>query len=328
MEKLNNLQVDPSWNTEKTSNEGEEEDEEELLLDEEEEKKLRSAKKKNCSGLRDIQISTVDAFQGAEKDVILLACSRTTKLGFSDSPKRLNVALTRAKKNLIILGKVSVLSEDKLWKAVIHHAQIIERGLQSCLHILSNGDFSPSSISPYVASSFQTTPLVPNQLPLTLNSLAPSLSNSVNPSSHFLIDFDQEMKLLMEAEAQEASQSIQEEILFNEKEEEVEEDRENFSEFRKYSLNVLEDEEEEKEELPFAPYQERNEEDNLDVLEEEGRRESGKKEFETEDPQLSLGSEANFQQQTFQKNNSPQQSTSNFSLELDNFLEEEEGEEN
>lgn len=48
--------------------------------------------------LRDIQVSTVDAFQGAEKDVILLACSRTTGLGFSDSPNRLNVALTRSKR--------------------------------------------------------------------------------------------------------------------------------------------------------------------------------------------------------------------------------------
>jgi hypothetical protein len=44
------------------------------------------------------EVSTVDACQGSEKEIIILACSRTTGLGFSVSPKRINVALTRAKR--------------------------------------------------------------------------------------------------------------------------------------------------------------------------------------------------------------------------------------
>lgn len=51
-----------------------------------------------------IQISTVDAFQGAEKDIIILSCVRSKQgLGFIDSPNRINVALTRAKHHLIVV---------------------------------------------------------------------------------------------------------------------------------------------------------------------------------------------------------------------------------
>jgi hypothetical protein len=70
-----------------------------------------------------VQSSTVDAFQGAEKDVIVVSCSRTTKRGFIDSPNRLNVALTRAKHHLIIVGSVEVLQGSPLWARVIETAQ-------------------------------------------------------------------------------------------------------------------------------------------------------------------------------------------------------------
>jgi superfamily I DNA and/or RNA helicase len=38
---------------------------------------------------------TVDAFQGAEKEVIIMTTSRTDRRGFIDDPNRLNVSLTR-----------------------------------------------------------------------------------------------------------------------------------------------------------------------------------------------------------------------------------------
>ena len=50
-----------------------------------------------------VAVSTVDAFQGAEKDVIVLSPVRRSYSSFTDDPQRLNVALTRAKRHLVIL---------------------------------------------------------------------------------------------------------------------------------------------------------------------------------------------------------------------------------
>ena len=51
-----------------------------------------------------IQVSTVDAFQGGEREIIILSCVRSSGTGFMDSTKRMNVALTRAKRHLVIVG--------------------------------------------------------------------------------------------------------------------------------------------------------------------------------------------------------------------------------
>jgi superfamily I DNA and/or RNA helicase len=85
-----------------------------------------------------VQVSTVDAFQGAEKDVIILSVSRTTKLGFSDSPKRLNVAITRARRHLIIVGNAPLLTSNSAWEAVVGPAISTVGGLQSCTKIITS----------------------------------------------------------------------------------------------------------------------------------------------------------------------------------------------
>lgn len=51
----------------------------------------------------------VDAFQGGERDIICISTSRTSNSSasnFIDDPFRLNVALTRAKYHLVVVGKV------------------------------------------------------------------------------------------------------------------------------------------------------------------------------------------------------------------------------
>ncbi len=47
---------------------------------------------------------TVDRFQGREADMVLLSMRNTSRTGFLDSPNRLNVSVTRARQQLIIIG--------------------------------------------------------------------------------------------------------------------------------------------------------------------------------------------------------------------------------
>ncbi|NXX94218.1 ZGRF1 protein, partial [Centropus bengalensis] len=77
-----------------------------------------------------VQVSTVDAFQGAEKEIVVLSCVRSRQMGFIDSEKRMNVALTRAKRHLLIVGNLACLSRNRLWGRVIHHCKGWENGLQ------------------------------------------------------------------------------------------------------------------------------------------------------------------------------------------------------
>ena len=51
-----------------------------------------------------IKLGTVDRFQGQEADIVFLSMVRTDKVGFLDNPNRINVAITRAKYQLVILG--------------------------------------------------------------------------------------------------------------------------------------------------------------------------------------------------------------------------------
>lgn len=71
-----------------------------------------------------IEVASVDAFQGREKDFILVSCVRSSEtqgIGFLSDPRRLNVALTRARLGIILLGNPRVLSKNPLWAALLLH---------------------------------------------------------------------------------------------------------------------------------------------------------------------------------------------------------------
>ena len=75
---------------------------------------------------RSITIASVDSFQGSEHDYIILSCVRSNKIGsigFLKDPRRLNVAITRAKCGLIIIGSAKCLSANPLWHSLIKHFQ-------------------------------------------------------------------------------------------------------------------------------------------------------------------------------------------------------------
>ena len=71
-----------------------------------------------------IEVASVDAFQGREKDFILVSCVRSSEtqgIGFLSDPRRLNVALTRARLGIVLLGNPRVLSKNPLWAALLLH---------------------------------------------------------------------------------------------------------------------------------------------------------------------------------------------------------------
>lgn len=63
--------------------------------------------------MKDVVVSTVDSTQGCEADIVILSLVRTDVAGFLTDDRRLNVALTRARKQLICVGSVSTFSEMK-----------------------------------------------------------------------------------------------------------------------------------------------------------------------------------------------------------------------
>ncbi len=69
--------------------------------------------------IKGIEINTVDSFQGREKDVIIFSVTGTNKnsISFASHPNRLNVALTRARCRLIVIGNAKEIRKtDTLLK--------------------------------------------------------------------------------------------------------------------------------------------------------------------------------------------------------------------
>lgn len=111
-----------------------------------------------------IEVASVDAFQGREKDFILVSCVRSSEtqgIGFLSDPRRLNVALTRARLGLILLGNPRVLSKNALWAALLLHFKEIDTLVEGPLNNLqpSYMTFSKPRRNPACDSRYAFTSL-------------------------------------------------------------------------------------------------------------------------------------------------------------------------
>ena len=76
----------------------------------------------------DLEIDTVDGFQGREKEAVLITmvrCNREGEIGFLADPRRMNVALTRAKRKLIVVGDSATLSNEPFFVNLLDYFEQI-----------------------------------------------------------------------------------------------------------------------------------------------------------------------------------------------------------
>ncbi len=76
--------------------------------------------------LPQITINSVDGFQGQEKDVVYLSLVRSNPpahVGFLADLRRFNVAITRARKKLVVVGDSATLSQHKFYEAFLEYAE-------------------------------------------------------------------------------------------------------------------------------------------------------------------------------------------------------------
>ena len=85
------------------------------------------------NALKDIEIKTVDGFQGSEKDIIVFSTVRSSFLapgqrnpkkgiGFLSDSRRMNVSLSRCRLCLIVVGDIYKLRSDKKWQGLVEYA--------------------------------------------------------------------------------------------------------------------------------------------------------------------------------------------------------------
>lgn len=75
-----------------------------------------------------IVVKTIDGFQGQEKDVIYISLARSNNaadIGFLSDTRRMNVALTRAKKKLVVIGDSATLGNHKFYQEFLNYIEEI-----------------------------------------------------------------------------------------------------------------------------------------------------------------------------------------------------------
>ena len=94
---------------------------------------IQAAVDSNLENYSEVSIDTVERYQGSAKDVIVISFCCNSDLQFEQMQsldkdgvdRKLNVALTRAREHLILIGDRSILSKNRLYKKMIDSATVI-----------------------------------------------------------------------------------------------------------------------------------------------------------------------------------------------------------
>jgi ATP-dependent RNA/DNA helicase IGHMBP2 len=75
---------------------------------------------------KQMRISTIDSFQGQEKEIIILSLVRSNDdgdIGFLKDYRRMNVAITRAKEQLFVIGDSATIGGDTFYNAFLTYIE-------------------------------------------------------------------------------------------------------------------------------------------------------------------------------------------------------------
>jgi len=73
-----------------------------------------------------ISVNTIDSFQGQERDIVYISLTRSNNernIGFLSDIRRMNVAITRAKKKLVVIGDGATISSSEFYGGLIQYAE-------------------------------------------------------------------------------------------------------------------------------------------------------------------------------------------------------------
>ncbi|MCE7066348.1 AAA domain-containing protein [Dyadobacter sp. CY326] len=76
--------------------------------------------------LSQISVNTIDSFQGQERDIVYISMTRSNpegEIGFLSDIRRMNVAMTRARKKLVVIGDSATLSSLPFYSDFISYAE-------------------------------------------------------------------------------------------------------------------------------------------------------------------------------------------------------------
>jgi superfamily I DNA and/or RNA helicase len=89
---------------------------------------LRAAAKSlgDLPGISSVDVNTIDSFQGQERDIVYLSLVRSnerSEIGFLSDYRRMNVAMTRARMKLVMVGDSATIGNNEFYGGVIRHAE-------------------------------------------------------------------------------------------------------------------------------------------------------------------------------------------------------------